>query len=112
MRSLAATVDGLLSAEEVARRQSPVHSLDARAKVFATALFVLLVASFPPRAVSPLVPFLLYPVALALRGGVPAGFLASRLLVPLPFVLLLVLPAPFLEPGGAGWLTVASVLLR
>lgn len=112
MRSLAAALDGLLSAEEAARGESPVHELDSRAKVLVTALFVVLVASFPARAVAPLLPFLLFPVVLAARGGVPAAFLGARLLVPLPFVLLLALPALVLEPGETGWRSAASILLR
>lgn len=118
----AATYHHFATLDELARADSPVHRLDPRAKVVATLLFVAAVASFSRHQVAALVPFALFPAALAALGGVPAAFLLRRLLAVLPFVLCLAALNPFLERapmadlGGlevsAGWIAFTSILLR
>ncbi len=101
---------------------SAAHRLDARAKLGATAVFVLCVASFPKYEVAGLLPFLLFPVALALAGGVPARPVLRLLAAASPFALLVAAWNPLLDraphalapgvtlPGGV--LSFASVVLR
>ncbi len=112
---------GLDALELRASADGSAQALDARAKVGVTLLFTVAVASFPAGAVSPLLPFVAFPAALAAAGRVPFREVARRLLLALPFVLLVALPAPFLDrtplPGAlpgvtAGWATFVSVLLR
>ena len=98
---------------------SPVHGLDALAKLLATAGFVLAVVSFPKYAVAPLAPFFLYPLALGILGGVPAWPVLRLLLAGLPFVGVAAAANIFLDraPVGdlglaGGWLSCASILLK
>jgi cobalt/nickel transport system permease protein len=103
-------------------RDLPLHRLDPRAKVLAVAAFALAVASFGRYEVSALLPFAIFPLALAILGDIPAGYLARRLLLALPFVLLLgafnplLDRAPMLELGpltlSGGWISYASMVLR
>ena len=100
---------------------TPLHRLDPRAKVVTTLAFAAAVASFGKYAVLPLLPFALFPVALASAGGVPFGLLGRRLLLALPFVVLVgalnpvldrmpVSLGPFAVAGG--WMSFTSILLR
>lgn len=122
MASLAAALLDLRELDRLALQDSPVHRLDARAKALATAAFLGVLASYGRLEVSALLPCALYPVVLASLGGVPAGLVARKVLLGLPFLLVLgaFLPllerAPALELGGrtvsAGWLAFLSLLLR
>ncbi len=122
MASLAAAILDLRELDRLARLDTPVHRLDPRAKVLATAAFLATLASFGPREVSPLLPLALYPVALAAFGEVPFGLLLRKALLGLPFILVLgaFLPwvdrVPVLQLGpfgvSGGWLAFASLLVR
>ncbi|BDU73117.1 cobalt ECF transporter T component CbiQ [Mesoterricola silvestris] len=108
--------------DELAAADSPVHRLDPRAKLLATALFIVAVASFGRYEVAALAPFALYPAALMALGGIPAGFILSRMLAALPFVLLLAALNPVLDRAplltlgpvaiSGGWVSFASILMR
>lgn len=101
---------------------SPVHRLDPRAKVLATMLFILAVASFSRYEVAALVPYALFPAALASLGGIPAGAVLRRAAAAAPFVLLLAAFNPILDRApmvqlgplalSGGWVSFASILLR
>lgn len=100
---------------------SPAHRLDSRAKIVATMLFALIVASFPKYAVVELLPLVAIPFLLAWFGDTPFCVIARLLLIACPFALLVGLFNPLLDRapaalGGhvlaAGWLSYASILLR
>jgi len=103
-------------------RESPIQSLEPRAKVLATLLFIVAVASFGRYEVSALLPFTFYPIVLAALGGVPLGYVVKRILVALPFVLVLGAFNPLLDRNtllrvgdlgiSGGWLSFASMALR
>ncbi len=63
-----------------------IHRLDPRGKVLATLVFIVTVVSYPKYAVAPLVPFVVFPMTMAIWGFVPFGLLFRRVLVALPFV--------------------------
>ncbi len=100
---------------------SALHRLDARAKLVATAAFVLTVASFPKYEVAWLVPCLAWPAGLALAARLPAAPLFALLAAGSPFALLVGLWNPLLDRAprelfglavAGGWLSFASILLR
>ncbi len=101
---------------------SPVHRLDARAKLAAVAAFVLCVASFPRYEVTGLLPFFLLPAALARAGRVPPRPVLRLLAAASPFALLVAVWNPLLDrapralaPGvlvAGGLLSFASLVLR
>lgn len=105
-----------------ARQDTSIHRLDARAKVLATAVFLVCVVSFPKHAVLPLLPFVFFPVVIARLGRLPLRWLGQRLLIASPFALMVGLANPLFDqaavpiaPGlslAAGWLSFLSIVLR
>ncbi|HEX7579424.1 MAG TPA: cobalt ECF transporter T component CbiQ [Thermoanaerobaculia bacterium] len=121
MTSLVTTAGDAGFLDALSAGDSPLHRLDPRAKLVTTLAFAAVIASFPKTAVLPLLPFALFPVALAAAGGVPFGYLARRLLLILPFAILVGAFNPLLDrapiPLGpfsvaGGWISFLSILLR
>lgn len=122
MSSVATGLSTLDRLDRLARQDTAVHRVDPRAKVVATAVFVVCVVSFDRYEVIGLLPFVVFPVVLAAEGGVPFGFLGRLLLAVSPFALLVGAFNPLLDrelvtvAGGveiaAGWVSYASILLR
>ena len=108
--------------DDLARLDTPVHRLDARAKALVTLAFVIVVMSFPRHEVSALLPFLLFPLVLTSLGRIPARELFRKILVAAPFALAVGMFNPLLDRQPAllagpvvitgGWLSFASILLR
>lgn len=122
MASLAASLLDLREMDRSALKNTALHRLDARAKVLATAVFLVALASFNRLEVSSLLPLALFPVALAAFGGVPSGMFVRKLMLGLPFILILgaflpaLDPVPVLRIGAVdisgGWLAYGSLLVR
>ena len=108
--------------DELGRMDTPAHRLDARAKALVTFVFVGVVMSFPRREISALTPFFLYPAALLSLGRIPVRHVLKKILVAMPFALLVGIFNPLLdrEPVATvgpwvmtgGWLSFASIMLR
>lgn len=122
MSSLASGLSIVDRLDRLAGQDTAIHRVDPRAKVLATAVYIVCVVSFGPYHVLALLPFLLFPVVLASSGGVPLGFLARLLLMVSPFALLVGAFNPVFdrevvaEIGGlsiaGGWISFASILVR
>lgn len=81
---------------------SPLHRLDARAKIVGFIGFAVVVVSTPARAVWAFAVYaavLVFLVGLARLG---AGHVLKRLLVVIPFVILVAVFLPFFDRAGAG----------
>ena len=89
--------------DKYATRESPVHSLDARAKILVTFGLIVLCVSTPISAWPAFAGYAAFLVALAICSGVPLGFVAGRSLIALPFAGTIGLLQPFLHPDAAGW---------
>lgn len=108
--------------DEVARLDSPVHRLDARAQIAVGIAFIVTVMSFPRYEVSALMPLALYPVALVAVADLPLSLLLRKLAVAAPFALLVGIANPVLDrtvvatigdtPVTGGWLSFISLLVR
>lgn len=106
----------------IACGDSPLHRLDARAKVLVAAVFVVCVMSFDRYAVAPLMPYFVFPIAMISWGGLPAGYVARKVALVVPLALVVALPnlwfdrEPLLQLGqwtiSGGQVSVASILLR
>lgn len=122
MASLAAALLDLREFDRLALQETPIHRLDPRAKTLTTAIYLAVLATFGRYDVAALLPLALFPVALAALGGVPAGLMARKALLSLPFILVLGAFLPFLERRpllylgpvifSEGWIAYASLLLR
>jgi cobalt/nickel transport system permease protein len=96
--------------------------LDPRAKWLVTFAFVLSVTSFGRYEISRLMPFFLYPIAIAAFYFVPLRSLLGKTLLALPFVLLVGLFNPLFDREvlirtewfslSGGWLSFLSIILR
>lgn len=108
--------------DQMASLDTPVHRIDPRVKVVTTFVFIICVVSFGKYALLPLLPFAIYPVALAGRGEIPIGYIISRLLIVAPFAVVVGIFNPLLDRavigqiGGmdviAGWVSFGSILIR
>ena len=108
--------------DQFARLDSSVHRLDPRAKVITTFVFLVCVVSFGKYDLLGLLPFVLFPVAVASESGLPFRYLGGRLLAAAPFAVVIGMFNPLLDRapvatiGGvviaAGWVSFASILLR
>jgi cobalt/nickel transport system permease protein len=108
--------------DQLSYRESPVHRLDPRVKLLATALFVLTVISFPKYEVVELAPFFLFPVLLVALGDIPAGLILKKVAVVSPFAVFVGLFNPLFDtqtafvlfgmPISGGVLSLLSILLK
>ena len=104
---------------------SPVHRLDARAKLVAVLAYTVVLISFDRYAVADLAPMAVLPLALVWFGRVPVGFALWRVVILSPFILMLVLMSPLYDRGlqavtfgpwhyavSGGWLTAADIAIK
>jgi len=106
----------------LAMQESAVHRLDPRAKVLTTLVFILCVVSFGRYELAAMLPFFLYPVALLAIADLPAGYIARKTAVVLPFAVMVGLFNPLfdrqvlLQLGPldiwGGWISWASIVVR
>jgi len=117
-----ATYFNLGRLDQLSYRESPIHQLDPRVKVLATALFVLTVISFSKYEVLELVPFFLFPVLLITLGDIPAGLILKKVVIASPFAVFVGLFNPVFDtrtmlvlfgvPVSGGWISLLSILLK
>ncbi len=106
----------------LAMADTPIHQLDGRAKVLATLIFVIAVMSFNRYELSALLPFFVFPLFLALRANLPSVYLVKRIVIVIPFAILVGLFNPLLDRQvmlrlgaigvSGGWISCASILVR
>lgn len=122
MASLAASLLDLREMDRIALQKTALHRLDPRAKVLATACFLAVLGSFNRLEVSSLLPLAVFPVALAAFGDVPFGLFLRKVLLGLPFILILGAFLPVLDSTpvmrigtveiSGGWLAYGSLIVR
>lgn len=85
------------SIDRYAGFESPVHRLDARAKLLATLVFTAAAISEPRTEFAGLLPYLVPPLVIILLSGVPLGFVLKRVLIASPFALVVAALNPIFE---------------
>jgi cobalt ABC transporter, permease protein CbiQ len=108
--------------DRLAAQNTSVHRLDPRAKVVTTLAFLVCVVSFGKYEVLAMLPFVIFPIALATEGDLPLGYLARKLLVVAPFAVVVGMFNPLLDRVvmvqigslalSGGWISFASILVR
>ncbi len=108
--------------ETLSRQDSPAHSLDPRAKLSVTLLFLILTVSMNRYEVIDLLPLWAYPLWMCILGRVPFGFIARKLLVTAPFILVFGVFNPIFDTDlrpifehisiSGGWISYASLVLK
>jgi len=72
----------------LAMQESAIHRLDPRAKVLTTLTFIVCVVSFGRYELSAMLPFFLYPMALLALADLPPGYIVRKVMVILPFAVM------------------------
>ncbi len=108
--------------ETLSQQQTPLHRLDPRTKLLTTLVFIVAVVSFGKYEIAALLPFLIYPVALAAVGNLPPAYLARKILLAAPFAFFIGIFNPLLDRAvmvhlgplalSGGWVSFASIMLR
>ena len=108
--------------ERTAHGRSPLHSLDARAKLTATVVYLAAMLSVPLSQLSDLLLYLAFPLLAAAMGRLDYGRIFRRSLAVLPFVVFIGVFDLFCdrEPAfrigaltiTAGWVRFLSIILR
>jgi cobalt/nickel transport system permease protein len=121
-----ASIDGALldfrRLDQLACGRSRLHRLDPRAKALTTLAFLVCIVSFGRYELSALVPFVIFPAVLIGAADLPAGYLARKVALVLPFALLVGILNPVFDrtvmlqlgplPVTGGWISCASIVLR
>lgn len=108
--------------ERTAQQQSPLHRIDARAKLLVTVVFLVTMLSVPLARLSEIGLYFLFPILTAALGGLRYGTILRRSLVVLPFVAFVGVfnlfydREPVFRIGSLvvtqGWIVFLSVILR
>lgn len=104
---------------------SPIHRLDARAKLLAVLAYMVVLISFDRYSVADLMPMAILPFALLWFGGVPMWFALRRVAILCPFIIMLVLMSPVYDQTprsvifgpwmyaiSGGWLTAGNIAIK
>lgn len=122
MSRIEALVREVHALDALAGQSSPLARIDARAPLLLTLAFILVVVSFDRYAVAALLPLALFPVVMARLGRIPLAWMIPKVLLAMPFALMVGLFNPLFDtapqttllgyPVAGGWLSLASILLR
>lgn len=82
--------------------QSPIHHLDARAKIVVFFTFILVGVSSPPNSFFLFGLLAIALIGIALLARLPLGHLAKKVLVILPFLFLVTISIPFMKKDAIG----------
>jgi cobalt/nickel transport system permease protein len=103
-------------------RETVIHRLDPRAKLIATLVFIITVASFPKYEITGLIPFFLFPVMLFSLGDIPVRFIMKKVLLVSSFAFFIGIFNPLLDtkpvailfglPVSGGWISFISIMLK
>jgi len=97
MNKMEKALSELGTMDELACQESPVHELNAAAKLLSTIVYILVVMSFDKYDLTRLFPFLLWPVFLFQLSGIPVRTCFYKLRIVLPLVMAVGLFNPFFD---------------
>src|SRR4030042_5550111 len=99
-----------------------VHRLDPRVKLFVSFIFILFVVSFPKYELSGLMPFFIYPVFLLTAGDIPLKAIVKKVLFVSPFAIFIGIFNPLIDtnviiklfgvPVTGGWVSFFSIIVK
>lgn len=122
MASINNAVLDLKRLDLMARGDTPLHRLDARAKVLVTLVFILCVVSYGRYELAALLPFFIFPTVMITLSDIPPLFIIRKIALLCPFVLIVGAFNPLFDrdiilqlgPLGisGGWISFISILTR
>lgn len=121
MANLQTAVRHLRHLDEVSQMDSPIHRLHPSAICLTTLFFIIVVVSYGPFSITPLIVLFFYPFLVAIFSDIPIRLFLLRLLATEPFVLGVAMFQPFFRQQPvlwngiqttAGWLVFISIILK
>jgi cobalt/nickel transport system permease protein len=122
MTSINAAIIDLKRLDLMSDCDSPIHALDARAKVLVTFVYIVSVVSFGRYELSRLLPFFVFPAVMIALANLPPLYLARKIAFICPFVLMVGLFNPVFDRTvlyqigqfgiSGGWISLISLLIR
>ena len=122
MASISRSVHDFKKLDQLAMGDTALHRLDPRAKVLATAAYILAVVSFGKYELSAMLPFCIFPLVVISRGDIPFRSIFRKVLLVIPFALFVGIWNPLFDrqimltigPYGisGGWVSCASIVVR
>jgi len=97
MNKMEKALHELSEMDDLAAQESPIHGLNATAKLLSTIAYILVVVSFHKYELAGLVPMLLWPVLLFQLSGIPVRTCFYKLRIVLPLVMAVGLFNPFFD---------------
>jgi cobalt/nickel transport system permease protein len=82
--------------------ESPIHRLDARAKIIAFLALIVITVSTPPDAWTAFLGYGAFLAVMAAASRLPLGHVLRRAWIIVPFVVMVAIFIPFMKTGGAG----------
>lgn len=108
--------------DRLAYKDTFIHNLDPRVKVFVTIIYIITVVSFSKYEVIMLLPFFIFPAVFLTIGDVPFSFVLKRLLIVFPFAFFVGIFNPIFDrttafyifgfPISYGLISFISIILR
>lgn len=108
--------------EQLATKSSFIHRLHPLAKTLVTVFYIIAIASFEKYEVSGLLIFLIYPISILYLAYIPLKTILNRIIVVMPFVLLIGVFNPFFDHTPqfllfdimitGGWLSFLSLAIK
>ncbi len=122
MADIRSKVYEIYSLEQLSSGNSCIHALHPLVKMGSTFVFMICILSFDRYALSPLVPFVFYPVIVMSLAEIPYRMILKRALIALPFSLFAGLSNVFFDNKVAitygsvsisfGWVSFLAIMLR
>ncbi|HWI40808.1 MAG TPA: cobalt ECF transporter T component CbiQ [Verrucomicrobiae bacterium] len=122
MSGIEASFFDVTSLDRMAAGDTALHRLDPRAKVIVTVAFLLAVVSVGKYEVLRLLPFFIFPVAMAVAGNLPLRDLCGKVCLVIPFAAAVGGFNPLLDRQvlfefgsfgvAGGWVSLASIVVR
>ncbi len=89
--------------DKYANLDSPLHRLDARAKIVGFFFLIIICVSTPPRYWQAFAAYFVLLMALLAISRVPVFYVVKRMAVVLPFILVVAIFTPFFKRGGGSY---------
>jgi cobalt/nickel transport system permease protein len=122
MISINAAIIDLKRLDLLADSDSPIHVLDARAKVLVTVVFIVSVVSFDRYELARLLPFFIFPIVIVALASLPPLYLVRKIALLCPVVLMVGLFNPVFDRAvlyqignigiTGGWISLISLFIR
>jgi cobalt/nickel transport system permease protein len=122
MISINAAVIDLKRLDLLAGSDSPIHVIDARAKVLVTLIFIISVVSFDRYEITRLLPFFIFPIVMIALAGLPPLYIVQKVALLSPLVLMVGLFNPVFDRTiiyqigqmgiSGGWISLLSLFIR